>query len=111
MADSVPIEHGHTIIPDVRAEPDAGAAPRSSLEKTSTYDAQASMPTVSRSASIDSIPDSVASSRSPYLDTINETGRCAAVSAWSSRTAYGAPDAPVIPTTIGGVLVIAATAR
>src|SRR6266550_5986503 len=111
IADSVPIEHGQTIIPAVRAEPEAGAAPRSSLEKTSTYDAHASIPTVSRRASIDSIPASVASRRSPYLETIKETGRCAAVSTCNNLTAYGAPDAPVIPTTIGGVELIAADAR
>src|ERR671929_924444 len=105
IADSVPIEHGHTIMPEVFADPEAGAAPRSSLENTSTYEAQASMPTASRRASIDSIPDSVASSRMPYFDTISDTGRCAAVSACNNLTAYGAPDAPVMPTTIGGVRV------
>src|SRR4051812_34349520 len=110
IADSVPIEHGHTTIPAVRAEPDAGGAPRSSFEKTSTYDAHASIPTASCRASIDSIPDSVASRRIPYLDTISDTGRCAAVSAWSRRTAYGAPDAPVTPKTIGGAVVISASA-
>src|SRR3954470_15747912 len=90
IADSVPIEHGQTTIPAVRAEPDAGGAPRSSLENTSTYDAHASIPTVSRSASIASMPDSVASTRKPYFETISEIGRWAAVSAWRSRTAYGA---------------------
>ena len=69
------------------------------------------MPTVSRSASIESIPASVANIRSPYFDTISETGRWAAVSACSRRTAYGAPEAPVIPTTIGGVVLTAATSR
>src|SRR4051812_26565720 len=111
IADSVPIEHGQTTMPAVRADPDAGGAPRSSLEKTSTYDAHASIPTASRSASVDSIPDSVANKRIPYFDTISDTGQCAAVSAWSSLTAYGAPDAPVIPTTIGGVTLIAAAAQ
>src|SRR5207237_3433122 len=100
IAESVPIEQGQTIIPAVRADPDAGAAPRSSFEKTSTYEAHASMPTASRSVSIESIPASVANRRIPYFDTIRETGRCAAVTAWSSLTAYGAPEAPVIPKTI-----------
>src|SRR4051812_48090770 len=111
IAESVPIEQGQTIIPEVFAEPDAGGAPLSSFENTSTYDAQPSIPTASRRASIDSIPDSVASNRIPYLETMSETGRCAAVSAWSSRTAYGAPDAPVIPTTIGGTALIGTASR
>src|SRR3954470_8625384 len=111
IAESVPIEQGQTIIPEVFAEPDAGGAPLSSFENTSTYDAQPSIPTASRSASIDSIPDSVANNRIPYLETMSETGRCADVSAWSRRTAYGAPDAPVIPTTIGGTALIRTTAR
>src|SRR4051812_32253742 len=111
IAERVPIEHGHTIIPEVFAEPDAGGAPLSSFENTSTYDAQPSIPTASRSASIESIPDSVDNNRIPYLETMSETGRCAAVSAWSSRTAYGAPDAPVIPTIIGGTALIGTTAR
>src|SRR3954467_3806532 len=110
IADSVPIEHGQTTIPAVRAEPDAGGAPPPSLENPSTYDAHASIPTASRNASIASMPDSVASNRKPYFETISEIGRWAAVSAWRSRTAYGAPDAPVIPTTIGGVALIAAAA-
>src|SRR5205085_1387673 len=111
IADRVPIEQGQTIMPAARDEPDAGAAPRSSFEKTSTYDAQASIPTVSRKESIDSIPASVASNRIPYLETTNETGRCAAVSAWSSLTAYGAPEAPVIPKTIGAIALTATTFR
>jgi hypothetical protein len=74
------------------------------------HESQASLPTASRSASIDEIPASVSSSRIPYFDTMSATGRCEAASCCSSRTAYGAPEAPVIPTTIGTVALIAAIA-
>jgi hypothetical protein len=75
IADNVPIEHGHTIIPAVNADPDAGGAPRSSLEKVSTQESQPSFPTAVRSASIDPIPDSVSSNRNPYFETMSDTGR------------------------------------
>src|SRR5439155_9250187 len=111
IADNVPIEQGHTIIPAVSAEPEAGGAPRSSFENVSTHEFHPSLPTASLRASIDPIPDSVSSSRIPYFDTISDTGRCAATSCCSSLTAYGAPDAPVTPITIGGVAVIVAVAQ
>ena len=47
------------------------------------------------------MPLSVSSSRQPCELTTSHVGRDAAASAWTSRTAYGAPDAPVTATTTG----------
>ena len=47
------------------------------------------------------MPDSICSSRQPCDEIMSHTRSSARTSASSSRTAYGAPDAPVIATTTG----------
>ena len=44
-------------------------------------------------------------------ETINHVGCPAVTSACSNRTAYGAPDAPVMATTSGSVALIASLTR
>ena len=50
IAESVPIEHGQMTIPLLRADPDAGAAPRSPSSNTVTSLSQAFAPTRARNA-------------------------------------------------------------
>src|SRR5690606_37847071 len=109
MEASVPIEQGQITIPRVGADPDAGVAPRFSVWKTRT---RLQSPVASFSPSNPSIPHSSASSRNPYAETIRSTGVPDALRARSRRTAYGAPEAPVIPTTTGrSALVITSGIR
>src|SRR5688572_7610260 len=101
MADRVPMEHGQMTIPALRADPEAGAAPRSASSYTVTRRRHACTPTRVRRASTESMSSSVCRSRSPCDVTMSQTGRSAASNCSSNRTAYGAPDAPVIATTSG----------
>jgi len=98
MEAMVPMEHGQTTIPADGADPEAGVAPRSSESYSST---RLQSPVAARRPSTPSIPDSSASSRSPYPLTISRTGVPLSLSARSRRTAYGAPDAPVMPNVTG----------
>ena len=98
-------------MPALRAEPDAGAAPRSASSNVVTHESHAARPTrvAQRVDRIDA-----------HLRVQQAEGRATTRSAapapsprratTSRRTAYGAPDAPVMATTIGG-FVMPPTAR
>ena len=52
------------------------------------------------------MPHSACSSRKPWLDTMSHIGTPAPASTSIRRTAYGAPDAPVIASTTGSCFTI-----
>src|SRR6185436_17428104 len=98
IAAIVPIEHGHTTMPSVCTEPDAGCAPRSaSLNRRM----QSHSPVALRSPASSLMPHSSASRRQPCVEISSQVGTRCFASASSKRTAYGAPDAPVIASISG----------
>ncbi len=102
-AATVPMEQGQITIPPVLVEPDAGLAPRSSSEKEVMLDQ--SPPVAARSAASSAIPVSWASSRQPWPETMSQTGTLFRARTSISRTAYGAPEAPVMARMMGFPLI------
>ena len=103
MALTVPMEQGQITIPSDLTDPDAGLAPRSASSKTVTDDQ--SPPVRAFSALSLSIPVSVSSSRQPCPETMSQVGTLLRASTSSSRTAYGAPEAPVMARMSGSDLM------
>src|SRR6266568_1228982 len=106
IAAIVPIEQGQTTIPSVCTDPEAGSAPRSASLKERTL--VQSPPVAFFNAASSLRPHSSASSRQPCADTSSHVGTWWLTNISSSRTAYGAPDAPVIAKTIGAEGVVTA---
>src|SRR2546430_13479678 len=94
IAATVPIEHGQITIPAVFADPDAGSAPRSVSSNTRTL--VHSPPVACLSARSSGMPHSSVRSRQPWLETRSQVGTWCTASISSSRTPYGAPEAPVM---------------
>src|SRR5437870_3795550 len=94
IAATVPIEHGQITIPAVFADPDAGSAPRSVSSNTRTL--VHSPPVACLSARSSVMPHSSVRSRQPWLEIMSQVGTWCSASTSSSRTPYGAPEAPVI---------------
>jgi hypothetical protein len=99
IAATVPIEQGHTTIPPLSAEPEAGSAPR--LESSKTVMLDQSPPVAFLSPASSWMPHSSSIRRHPCFDTMSHVGTLFRANSSSSRTPYGAPEAPVIAREIG----------
>ena len=94
---TVPIEHGQITMPAFSADPDAGAAPRSASSKVVTNRSHAAPPTrcAQRLDGIDvGLGVAAAATHVPRRSAARTDSPRSSDS--SRRTAYGAPDAPVI---------------
>src|SRR5256886_11474604 len=94
IAATLPIEHGQFTTPAVFADPDAGSAPRSVSSNPRTL--VHSPPVACLSARSSVMPHSSVRSRQPWLETRSQVGTWCTASISSSRTPYGAPEAPVM---------------
>src|SRR5206468_939706 len=95
---SVPIEQGQMTYASTFAEPEAYGAFQSFGSYNVACGARSSsLANVSSRESFALPYSSVASTSTPALDAQTPISQSAAASASSSRTAYGAPEAPVIP--------------
>src|SRR5438270_11096348 len=99
IAAKVPIEHGHTTIPSVFTDPDAGCAPRSASLNRRTHPQSSPVACFKLASSL--MPHSSASRRQPCADMSSHVGTWLVARVSSRRTAYGAPEAPVIASTSG----------
>src|SRR3972149_1048025 len=88
--------------PALRADPEAGVAPRSASSNAVILDQ--SPPVACLSSASDVTPVSISSSRHPCFELMSHTGTLARASAPSRRTAYGPPDAPVTANTQGAAV-------
>src|SRR6266550_4987432 len=99
------MEHGQITIPVVFDDPDAGSAPRSLSSNTRTL--VHSPPVAFFSSRSSLMPHSSVRSRQPWLDTRSHVGTWCTASISSSRTPYGAPEAPVMARITGSLPVTA----
>src|SRR5262249_40521356 len=98
-AATVPMEQGQITIPALFTDPDAGLAPRSLSSNTFTLDQSPPVAFVSSRSSL--MPHSSVSSRQPWVEMSSEVGTWLVARTWRSRTAYGAPEAPVMASVTG----------
>src|SRR5258708_16447337 len=100
IAASVPIEQGQTTMPSVCTDPDAGWAPRS-VSLNARTDLQ-SPPVAFVSPASSLMPHSSVNSRQPCAEMSSHVVTRLVARTSSRRTAYGAPEAPVMARTSGG---------
>src|SRR6267143_5409853 len=106
IAAIVPIEHGQTTIPSVCTDPDAGWAPRSESLKARTDPQSPPVAFVNAASSL--MPHSSVNKRQPCAEMSSHVVTRLVARTSSRRTAYGAPEAPVMARTSGGEEVVTA---
>src|SRR3972149_2374711 len=85
--------------PALRADPEAGVAPRSASSNAVILDQ--SPPVACLSSASDVTPVSISSSRHPCFEMMSHTATLARASTSTGRPAWGPPDAPVTAKTQG----------